>query len=211
MYVTLSIRLNKPIKYTRCYRSKLIDTYGRNEILKNLAGLHFYYRQKSNKWFLAKFFVNHPRGDWDWTLHCKHCKLIHGVAVQFIFHLQLLNYIWMNGTVKGQDKIFQRKYLPELMKKNPCNKEKSDENKNWLKIFLLTEIKNESEKFADFFFLEVKWNSQRNFQTMLVSARKRLTVKTRHDSNLINLQGLKKESDDTRFLLNEKNRGNSEL
>ena len=35
--------------------------------------------------------------------------------------------------------------------------------------------------------------------------------KTRHDSNLINLQGLKKESDDTRFLLNEKNRGNSEL
>ena len=35
--------------------------------------------------------------------------------------------------------------------------------------------------------------------------------KTRHDSNLICLQGLKKEIDDTRFLLNEKNRNNVDL
>jgi len=35
--------------------------------------------------------------------------------------------------------------------------------------------------------------------------------KTRHDANLITLQGLKKEIDDTRFLLNDKNRSNNDL
>ena len=35
--------------------------------------------------------------------------------------------------------------------------------------------------------------------------------KTRHDSNMLTLQGLKKEIDDTRFLLNEKNRSNNDL
>ena len=35
--------------------------------------------------------------------------------------------------------------------------------------------------------------------------------KTRHDSNLMTLQSLKKEIDDTRFLLNEKNRSNNDL
>lgn len=34
--------------------------------------------------------------------------------------------------------------------------------------------------------------------------------KTRHESNLITLQGLKKECDDTRFLLNDKNRSNND-
>ena len=35
--------------------------------------------------------------------------------------------------------------------------------------------------------------------------------KTRSDSNMLTLQGLKKEIDDTRFLLNEKNRSNNDL
>ena len=35
--------------------------------------------------------------------------------------------------------------------------------------------------------------------------------KTRHDSNVMTLQSLKKEIDDTRFLLNEKNRSNNDL
>lgn len=35
--------------------------------------------------------------------------------------------------------------------------------------------------------------------------------KTRHDSNMLTLQNLKKEIDDTRFLLNEKNRANNDL
>ena len=35
--------------------------------------------------------------------------------------------------------------------------------------------------------------------------------KTRHDSNVMTVTGLKKEIDDTRFLLNEKNRANNDL
>lgn len=35
--------------------------------------------------------------------------------------------------------------------------------------------------------------------------------KTRHESNLITLAGLRKEIDDTRFLLNEKNRANTDM
>ena len=35
--------------------------------------------------------------------------------------------------------------------------------------------------------------------------------KTRHDSNMVSLSSLNKEIDDTRFLLNEKNRSNNDL